>query len=309
MERFDRLEALPRPEGGSAVTVGFFDGVHLGHRAVLDRTVTRARELGLPSVAVTFDRHPREILTPGREPRLLTTVETKASLIADRGIDRLLVLPFTAEFAAWEPERFVREVLLEALGAQRVTVGANFTYGNRAAGTVETLVAAAPAAGFEAERIDLVDLDGRRVSSSSIRTALAEGDLDWPTRALGRRYAVEGTVVSGAGRGHGMGYPTANLETSPRLLLPANGIYAGRASCDGVRAVAAVSVGTNPTFGSEPLHVEAYLLDYEGDLRDRAIRIEFWERLRDEMRFDRVEDLVAAMDADVARTRGIVGAA
>lgn len=276
---------------------------------MLDRTVTRARELGLPSVAVTFDRHPREILTPGREPRLLTTVETKASLIADRGIDRLLVLPFTAEFAAWEPERFVREVLLEALGAQRVTVGANFTYGNRAAGTVETLVAAAPAAGFEAERIDLVDLDGRRVSSSSIRTALAEGDLDWPTRALGRRYAVEGTVVSGAGRGHGMGYPTANLETSPRLLLPANGIYAGRASCDGVRAVAAVSVGTNPTFGSEPLHVEAYLLDYEGDLRDRAIRIEFWERLRDEMRFDRVEDLVAAMDADVARTRGIVGAA
>lgn len=309
MERFDRLAALPRPEEGSAVTVGFFDGVHLGHRAVLDRTVARARDLGLPSVAVTFDRHPREILTPGREPRLLTTVGTKASLIAERGIDRLLVLPFTAEFAAWEPERFVREVLVDALAARSVTVGVNFTYGNRAAGTVETLVAAGPGAGFTAERVDLLDLDGRSVSSSSIRTALAEGDLDWPARALARRYAVEGTVVSGAGRGHGLGYPTANLETSPRLLLPANGIYAGRAICEGVRAIAAVSVGTNPTFGSEPLHVEAYLLDYDGDLRGRAIRIEFWERLRDETRFDRVEDLVAAMDADVERTRGIVGAA
>lgn len=309
MERFDRLADLPRPEGGSAVTIGFFDGVHLGHRAVLDRTVVRAHELGLPSVAVTFDRHPREILTPGREPRLLTTVETKASLIAGRGIDRLLVLPFTADVAAWEPARFVREVLVDALGARSVSVGANFTYGNRAAGTVETLLDEGPAAGFAAERVELVDLDGRRVSSSSIRSALAEGDLAWPARALGRRYAVEGIVVSGAGRGHGLGYPTANLETSPRLLLPANGIYAGRASCDGVEAIAAVSVGTNPTFGSEPLHVEAYLLDYDGDLRGRAIRVEFWERLRDEARFDSVEELVAAMDVDVARTRGIVGAA
>ncbi|MFM7719402.1 MAG: bifunctional riboflavin kinase/FAD synthetase [Actinomycetota bacterium] len=306
MERHDGLDGLPRPDGGSVVTVGFFDGVHLGHRAVLDRTVARARELGLPSVAVTFDRHPREVLTPGREPRLLTTVEAKARRIAERGIERLLVLPFTADLAAWEPERFVGTVLRDALGARHVAVGANFTYGHRAAGTVETLVAAGPSHGFVGERVELVDLDGRRVSSSSIRRALSEGDLDWPGRALGRRYAGEGTVVGGAGRGHGLGYPTANLETSARLLLPATGIYAGRARCDRVDAVAAVSVGTNPTFGSEPLHVEAFLLDFDGDLRGRPMEVEFWARLRDERRFDSPEELVAAMDADVARTRELV---
>ncbi|MFM8943941.1 MAG: riboflavin kinase, partial [Actinomycetota bacterium] len=228
MHRADGLDHLPPPGEGSVVTIGFFDGVHLGHRAVLDRTVARARERGLPSTAITFDRHPREILTPGSEPRLLSTVATKARLIEASGIDRLLVLPFTAEVAAWEPERFVREVLVDALGARHIVVGANFTYGHRARGDAASLAAAGATAGFTAEAVDLLDLDGRRVSSSSVREAVAAGDLDWPLRALGRRYAVDGTVVGGAGRGHGLGYPTANLETSPRLLLPASGISAGR---------------------------------------------------------------------------------
>lgn len=288
------------------VTIGFFDGVHLGHRSVLDRTVERARALGLPAVAVTFDRHPREVLTPGKEPRLLTTVDSKARRIEESGIDRLLVLPFTSELAAWSPQRFVETVLVGALGARHVAVGANFTYGYRAQGTVETLIEVGPANGFVAERVELLDLDGRRVSSSSIRDALSEGDLAWPLRALGRRYAVDGEVVHGAGRGHGMGYPTANLETSARLLLPANGIYAGRAHAAGIDAVAAVSVGTNPTFGSEPLHVEAFLLDFDGDLRGAHLEIEFWERLRDEARFDTTEALIEAMDRDVERTRAIV---
>lgn len=306
MERFDGLDSLPAVDGGSVVTIGFFDGVHLGHRSVLDRTVERARSLDLPATAVTFDRHPREVLTPGREPRLLTTVDAKAARIAESGIDRLLVLPFTSELAAWPPERFVETVLVGSLGARLVVVGANFTYGYRAEGTVETLIEAGPAHGFIGERVELLDLDGRRVSSSSIREALSEGDLAWPLRALGRRYSVEGEVVHGAGRGHGLGYPTANLETARRLLLPANGIYAGRARSEGIDAVAAVSVGTNPTFGSEPLHVEAFLLDFDGDLRGRHIEIEFWEKLRDEERFDTTEALVEAMDRDVERTRAIV---
>jgi riboflavin kinase/FMN adenylyltransferase len=306
MRRVDGLDDLPPPAEGSVVTVGFFDGVHLGHRAVLDRTVARADALGLPSTAVTFDRHPREVLTPGSEPRLLSTVDAKARRIAERGIDQLLVLPFTAELAAWEPERFVREVLVEALRARHVTVGANFTYGHRARGDAASLIAAGPTSGFEAEAVDLLVLDGRRVSSSSIREALAAGELAWPTRALGRRYTVEGIVVGGAGRGHGLGYPTANLETSPRLLLPATGIYAGRARADAVDAGAAISVGTNPTFGSEPLHVEAFLLDFEGDIRGHHLEIEFWERLRAEETFPSPEALVAAMGEDVARTREVL---
>lgn len=305
MQRFDGIPEAPA-DGPSVVTVGFFDGVHEGHRAVIGRTVRLARDAGLPAVAVTFDRHPREVLTPGSEPRLLTTVEVKATLIGEVGVDRLYVLPFTAAFAAWEPDDFVDRVLVDALAARRVVVGENFTYGHRARGTAETLVEAGRSRGFDAERVPLLELDGRRVSSSSIREALASGDLAWPERALGRRYAVDGLVVGGAGRGHGLGYPTANLETSPRLLLPADGVYAGVAQVDGASHVAAISVGTNPTFGSEPLRVEAFLLDFDGDLRGRPIRVEFWSRLRGQVAFATPEELVAAMDEDVRRVRDLV---
>jgi len=269
MNRLEGLDALPLDIGRSVVTVGFFDGVHLGHRAVLERTVERARELGVPAVAVTFDRHPREVLTPGSEPRLLTTVDRKATLIQETGIDRLLVLPFTEDFSHWPAERFIGEVLVEGLHARHCVMGANFTFGHKAAGTVDRLIEVGPSHGFTAERVELLDLGGRRISSSSVREALADGDLDWPRRALGRRFVLDGTVVSGAGRGHGLGFPTANLRTWPRLLLPGRGIYAGRAEVDGTTRDAAISVGTNPTFGTEPLHVESYLLDFDGVPLDR----------------------------------------
>ena len=302
------LASLPLDDGPSVVTVGFFDGVHRGHRAVLGRTVDAARERDARSVAVTFDRHPREVLTPGNVPRLLTTTQRKSELIAQTGIDALVVLEFTEELSRVPAEDFVRDVLAADLHGVHVVVGANFTFGHRAVGTVATLDELGPAYGFSAETVELFELDGRPLSSSSIRAALAEGDLAWPTRALGRRYAVEGRVVSGAGRGHGLGYPTANLETEPRLLLPADGIYAGRASDGDGSHAAAISVGTNPTFGVEPLHVEAYLLDFEGDLRGRPLSVEFWERLRNEERFHEVSDLVDAIDEDVRRTRVIVDA-
>ena len=306
MERLHGLDALPVDAERTVVTVGFFDGVHLGHRAVLGRTVDVARERGLPSVAVTFDRHPREVLTPGREPRLLTAVERKAALIEGTGIDTLLVLEFTEDFSRWPAERFVSDVLLGGLHANHCVMGANFTFGHKAAGTVELLIDRGPALGFTAERVELVEIEGRRVSSSSVRDALAQGDLEWPGVALGRRFVLDGTVVSGAGRGHGLGFPTANLRTGPRLLLPGRGIYAGRAFVDGTGHVAAISVGTNPTFGTEPLHVEAYLLDFEGDLIGTRIAVEFWAYLRDEVRFDTPEELSAAIGDDVRRTRDLV---
>jgi riboflavin kinase/FMN adenylyltransferase len=300
------LGTLSPELGRSVVTVGFFDGVHAGHVRVLQRTVEAARERGLRSVAVTFDRHPREVLTPGSAPRLLTSVDRKAALIEATGIDVLLVLEFTHEFSLQLAEDFARQVLAEGLRAEHVVMGANFTFGHRAAGSVDLLVERGPSIGFTAERVQLVELDGRRVSSSSIRDALSAGDLEWPTRALGRRFVLDGTVVAGAGRGYELGYPTANLRTGPRLLLPARGIYAGRANADGIDRPAAIDVGTNPTFGTEPLHAEAYLLDFDGDLVGRNMAVEFWARLRDEEKFETSEQLAAAMAEDVRRTREIV---
>jgi riboflavin kinase/FMN adenylyltransferase len=301
------IEALPLADEPSVATVGFFDGVHAGHRAVLNRTVERVRERRIRSVAITFDRHPREVLTPGQEPRLLTTVERKAALIAERGIDVLVVLEFTREFSLVSAEDFVRDVLVRGVHALDVVVGANFTFGHRAAGTLGRLPALGRPYGLSAEGVELVRIDGRPVSSSSIRDALAAGDLAWPQTALGRRFVLDGAVVAGHGRGRGLGFPTANLRTWPRLLLPGQGIYAGVAEIDTERHVAAIDVGTNPTFGVEPLHVEAFLLDYEGgDLQGGPLAVEFWARLRDETRFDSVEELVVAIGRDVERTREIV---
>jgi riboflavin kinase/FMN adenylyltransferase len=306
VDRHEGLEALPLAVAPSVVTVGFFDGVHLGHREVLARTVARARERGVPSIAITFDRHPREVLTPGREPRLLTTVERKATVIEACGIDHLLVLPFTEEFSRWPPERFMADVLRDGVRAEHCVMGANFTFGHMAKGSVELLMREGASVGFTTERVELHELGGRVVSSSSIRDALTEGDLAWPLAALGRRFVLDGVVVSGAGRGQGLGFPTANLETWPRLLLPKQGIYAGRAVVDREWHLAAIDVGTNPTFGTEPLHVEAYLLDFDGDLVGRAIAIEFWAYLRPEARFDSEGELIAAIDEDVRRTRELV---
>jgi riboflavin kinase/FMN adenylyltransferase len=296
--------ALPLDHTPSVVTVGFFDGVHLGHQAVFRRVVAEAASRGVRSVAITFDRHPREVLSPGDEPRLLTTVERKASLIEAAGIDVLLVLPFDRDFSLIPAETFVAETLVAGVHAEHAAMGANFTFGFKALGTMRTLPDLGAPFGLTAEAVPLVELGGRTVSSTSIRDALAEGDLAWPLEALGRRFVLDGEVVTGHGRGKGLGYPTANLRTWPRLLLPGQGIYAGVAEHRGHRYRTALDVGTNPTFGVEPLHVEAFLLDFDGpDLPGEPLAIEFWARLRDEERYEDIEALVAAIEADVERSR------
>jgi len=302
------LEALPLPDGPSVVTIGFFDGVHLGHRSLLSATVEAARERGSRSVAVTFDRHPREILTPGQEPRLLTTIERKASLIADCGIDVLVVLEFTESFSTIVAEDFVRDVLIDGIHAVHVRVGPDFNFGHRAAGSIATIREVGEPLGLTADEVAPFTLEDRVVSSSSIRAALSDGDLAWPRTALGRSYVVDGEVVSGAGRGKGLGYPTANLRTWPRLLLPGQGIYAGAAELfDGSRYPAAIDVGTNPTFGVEPLHVEAFLIDFpDVELRGQQLAVGFAERLRDEVKFESVDELIEAIADDVERTRRVL---
>jgi riboflavin kinase/FMN adenylyltransferase len=301
------IDALPFDATVTAVTVGFFDGVHRGHQAVFRRTVEVARTPGLTPVAITFDRHPREVLTPGKEPPLLTTLERKAELIAALGIEALVVLEFTDEFSKWPPEDFVTRILIDGLHAQHAVVGSNFTFGHKAAGNFAVLTELGAANGVSVEGVALLKIEGRPVSSSSIREAIAGGELAWPTEALGRRYAVDGTVTAGAGRGAHLGWPTANLAIPPRMLLPGEGVYAGRAHVRGRTYTAAVNVGTNPTFGGEPMHVEAYLLDFEGELRGDPISVEFWARLRDEVRFDSPEALAKQIGQDVERTRELVG--
>jgi riboflavin kinase/FMN adenylyltransferase len=187
-----------------------------------------------------------------------------------------------------------------------VVVGSNFTFGHRAAGNIRMLADVGPRYGFSAETVATFKVDGRPVSSTSIREALVDGDLDWPERALGRRYAVEGTVVPGAGRGRGLGFPTANLRTPDAILLPARGVYAARATVDGRSWAAAVNVGINPTFGGEPLHVEAHLLGFDADVLGRVMEVEFWERLRDEVRFESPGALADQIAQDVERTRALV---
>jgi riboflavin kinase/FMN adenylyltransferase len=301
------IASLPLAPVPSVATVGSFDGVHLGHRAVLRRIVAEASARRLPSVAITFDRHPREVLTPGEEPRLLTTVERKAELIAGCGVDVLVVLAFDRELSLLPAEGFVRDVLAAGVHAEHAAMGENFTFGFKALGTMGSLPALAEPFGMTVETVPLFELDGRTVSSSSIRDALAAGGLEWPTLALDRRFVLDGEVVTGHGRGRDLGFPTANLRTWPRLLLPGEGIYAGVAEHRGARYRAAIDVGTNPTFGVEPLHVEAFLLDYDdGDLPGKSLGIEFWARLRDEVRYDSIDELVVAIDADVARTRELV---
>jgi riboflavin kinase / FMN adenylyltransferase len=293
-------------EGPSSVTIGFFDGVHLGHRAVIGRTVEAAREERLRPVAVTFDRHPLRTLSPGKVPPLLTTLRRKAELIEALGIGVLFILEFTEEVSRWSPETFVDRILVEGLQARRVVIGTNFTFGHKAAGNLGVLTNLGRDRGFVVEGVSLFTLDGRLVSSTSIREALAEGDLAWPERALGRRYAVEGTVVPGAGRGRGLGFPTANLRTPQGLLLPRRGVYAGRASHGERSWPAAINIGTNPTFGEEPFHLEAHLLGFEGSLSGEVLSVEFWARLRDEIRFDSAESLVRQIADDVERTRALV---
>jgi riboflavin kinase/FMN adenylyltransferase len=304
------LDALPLRDGPRIATVGFFDGVHLGHQHVLRTVVDRAAERDARSVAITFDRHPREVLSPGSEPRLLTSVDRKAELIAATGIDELVVLAFDRDFSMIPAEEFVREVLADGVHAVHAAMGANFTFGFRARGTMGNLPVLGAPFGLTVETVGLLEVDGRIVSSTSIREALGSGDLEWPRVALGRRFVLDGEVVTGHGRGRDLGYPTANLRTWPRLLLPGPGIYAGVAGHRDRRYRTAMDVGTNPTFGVEPLHVEAFLLDYDGsDLPGEPLSIEFWERLRDEERYDEVASLVRAIADDVDRTRDAVPSA
>jgi riboflavin kinase/FMN adenylyltransferase len=303
---------------GTAVTIGAYDGVHLGHVAVLRelrRLATAAG--GLATVVVTFDRHPASIVRPESAPKLLTDLDQKLEVLEATGfVDRTLVVAFDAARAHEEAEDFVREVLVDRLGARLVVVGEDFHFGHGRRGNVELLRRLGADLGFAVVGLDLVGSpDSEVISSTAIRRAVAGGDVTTAARLLGRPFEIRGLVVTGDKRGRDLGYPTANIQVSPDRLLPGAGIYAGwYERPDRSVHPAAVSVGVRPTFvsdgddGAATPVVEAYLLDFEGDLYDEPARLRFMARLRDEQRFPSVEALVAQMDADVAQTRAVLAA-
>lgn len=309
MESWRSLAEVPGDLGRTVVVVGNFDGVHLGHRHVLARARELAEGRGLTVVAVTFDPHPMAVLRPEHAPVMLTTVEHRARLLVEAGADHVLVLPFAREVAGWSPEEFVTRVLVDALQAAVVVVGANFRFGSRAAGDVTTLVEAGRRHDFVAESIAL-DAGPMVWSSTYVRTCLAAGDVSGAAEALGRPYAVRGTVVPGERRGRRLGFPTANVPADASTAAPADGVYAGWLTRldTGERLPAAISVGTNPTFdGIRQRRVESYAIDRDGlDLYGVEVEVVFVERLRAMAAFDSVEALVAQMSDDVDRARALL---
>jgi len=271
------------------VAVGEFDGVHLGHREVIRGSDT----------VLTFEPHPLRVVRPEAAPRLLTSLETKAELIAALGVEETVVIPFDEGFAQQTPQEFVDHILVERLQATRVSVGENFRFGHRAAGDPELLAADDR---FETRVVPLVEVDGEIVSSSHIRGLVLAGEVETARRFLGAPFQLRGPVVEGDRRGRTLGFPTANIIPDEALVCPGHGIYAARTA----QACAAVSIGVRPTFGTgRALLVEAYLLDWDGDLYDTELRIDFLARLRGERRFDSPEALIDQMRRDVERTRAL----
>jgi riboflavin kinase/FMN adenylyltransferase len=304
------LKSLESFDDGTAVTIGTFDGIHIGHRALIGRTVERARENGKAAVAVTWDRHPMQTLRPDRVPLLLSAQHRKMELLRETDLDAVVVLAFDRELSSWAPERFVSDILVDGLGARHVVVGEGWRFGHKAAGDSDLLTKLGEESGFTVEPMPLAEAEGGPVSSTRIRQAVAAGDLRLVRSLLGRPFDIDGEVIPGEDRGTSLGYPTANIDPDGSLALPPQGIYAGRGRVDGGFHAAAIDVGVNPTFGGDPertpLRIEPYLLDFEGDLYGRVLRVEFWEHLRDEIRFASVEELVAQMRKDVDDTRRIV---
>jgi riboflavin kinase/FMN adenylyltransferase len=301
------------PVRGSAVTIGAYDGVHLGHRHLLGVLADHAAARGLMTAVVTFDRHPATVVRPESAPPVLTDLPQKLELLGASGIERTLVVPFDVARAAESPEDFVAEVLVGLLGARLVVVGQDFHFGRGRSGNVALLQSLGSVDGFEVVGIGLHDQVGQAVSSTRVRALLAAGDVAGAAVLLGRPHQVRGTVERGDGRGGTeLGYPTANVAVPSEILLPADGIYAGwYGRADGSVHRAAISVGRRPTFyeqAERPL-VEAYLLDTSADLYGEAARVSFVARLRPEERFDTVAALVAQMGQDVARAGALLGAA
>lgn len=316
MQRWHGLESVPTSWGRCVVTIGVFDGIHRGHQAIIGEAVRRAGERGVPSVLITFVPHPSEVVRPGSHPPVLTTIVRRAELVEQLGVDVFCALPFTLELSRMRADEFVHEALVDRLHASAVVVGANFRFGHKAAGDVALLERLGRSFGFVTEGVPLLTEGETTLSATYVRSCVTAGDMAAAARVLGRPHRVDGVVERGDRRGRGLGFPTANLRTEPWAAVPADGVYAGRAVRldewgrtvpGGELGIAAISVGTNPTFEVRQRRVEAYVLDFEGDLYGDTLGIEFAERLRGMAKFASTDALVDQMRDDVERTRRVMG--
>jgi riboflavin kinase/FMN adenylyltransferase len=301
------LESFRADARPSVVALGSFDGVHLAHQKILALAVERARALSITSVACTFDPHPLQVLQPDRAPFPITTLDERLELIAACGVEETVVVPFTSELSRVEADVFIKDVLLDALRAREVVVGFNHTFGRGARGDARLLETLGPSLGFTARVVPPLTIDGTAVSSSAIRESLRAGDVVQARRFLGRPYSLRGAVLRGAGRGRQLGFPTANLRPERPIVL-ATGVYAAharvlRAGTDPQPALpSVVNVGYRPTFDNE-YWIEAYLLDFEGDLYSATLELAFVARLRDERKFPGIEALKSQIAQDVESAR------
>ena len=290
---------------GTCVTIGNFDGVHIGHQALLASARVRAERARRPLVTVTFDPHPLEVLAPQMAPSRLTDTPTRLRLLQQAGIDAVLLLPFTRELAAMEPDAFVREILVKGLNAQDLFIGYDFSLGKGRTGTGAVLSALGEKLHYSCERFGPVLVDGEPVSSTRIRQLIRKGDMPGAAALLGRPHGVCGTVVSGFRRGRDLGFPTANLEP-PKVQLPPVGVYATWARLGIERFPAVTNVGDNPTFAGESMTVETHLLDFSRDLYGQELEIDFVQHIRDQVKFDGPQALVRQIAQDVRQARDIL---
>jgi riboflavin kinase / FMN adenylyltransferase len=295
------------PAGERSVALGSFDGVHLGHRAVIGAAVATAAERGLRSAVLTFHPPPIAVLRPEVKLVQLSSLSRRAALVAELGADELVIVRFDREFAKLDADEFAARVLAQTLGARHVSVGENFHYGRGAKGNPAKLAEEGQQLGFDVHAEPLLEIDGAPISSSRVRELVATGAVEEAAALLGRPPWLEGAVVRGDGRGRELGIPTANLALVPRSPIVATGIYAGTAHLPGSSHQAAISIGYNPTFTADrsQVRVEAHLLDFDADIYGSPIRLDLGKWLRDEIRYDDVADLLAQLDIDIAAVRAL----
>ncbi len=294
-DTFDVGETFANP----VVTIGNYDGMHVGHKQIIERVRERARHLGGTSILITFHPHPLHVLKPEKELAAITPVEERKRLIEETGIDVLFLVPFTKEFSMIPAEDFVKLVLVQKLAVKGVVIGYDFRFGREGKGDRALLESMGRTYGFFVEEVAEVTLEGEKVGSNRIRKLVASGSVAVAAKVLGRPFSIAGTVVKAKGRGRTIGYPTINLRTD-HALIPKNGVYITEVEVEGRRFSAVTNVGTNPTFESgQERSIESFILDFEGDLYDKWVRVAFLERIRDEVRFASVEELTARIGRDV----------
>lgn len=307
MKKIYGLENLEKFVVPTAVTIGVFDAVHLGHRKIIETCVAGAAEIEGEAVVVTFEPMPLEVIAPRRAPKRLTTLEQKADLIEEMGADALVVVEFTEEFADLQPEAFADRVISDRLNAKRVVVGCNFHFGADRKGDVRLLEERLSGGDVAVEAVDLLEIDGEIVSSTRIRNLLARGAIEEAAGLLGRYPSVDGIVVYGLGRGVGIGFATANVEALNPGAVPMNGVYAALTDLDGEVYASVVDVGVSPTFGDiEAIEVHVHIIGYEGSIYDKRLKIEIRKRLRDEVAFENVWELTVQIGRDVAETLALL---